>query len=116
MERGYSSFHPNSTDSREDAFIGGFFVEQAVYTSDTRDEHGAMRYGGEAEVAFYFNGHLSPIRPDAQEKRFGIKYLPGLAGASEQTVSFHLKDRIGGNITAMLYRYHALLQGWCEND
>lgn len=113
IQKGYDSFHPNKTDFREDAFVGGFFELQGIWVSDTRDDTNASRYGGEADAVFHFDGRRSPIFPSEQLREWGVAYNKGIGSASEQTVSFHLKDRKEVGVTNLMYRYHALLHGLC---
>lgn len=94
--------------------IGEFFHSMGIKTSDTRDEKGGVRYGGAANVMYEFNGARSVTRPRAQKATFKIKFLPGIDGVSQQYVSFHLKDEKESNVTALTYRYHALLRGLCN--
>lgn len=55
-----------------------------------------------------FDGHASPIQPEALERNFGIKTLTGMDSFSEQLISFHVKG-CKASAEDLIYRYHSLL-------
>jgi glycoprotein-N-acetylgalactosamine 3-beta-galactosyltransferase len=123
MEEGFSIFLPNQTDPREDVFMGSFFAEKGIWTSDTRDKTGAWRYAGngDAEASFQFDGTVSQLQTKKLAQKYkGYDYPTGLEGVSEQTVSFHLKrkGRPPSAIPDLIYRYHDILyrSDHCENN
>jgi hypothetical protein len=113
---GLASFLVNATDSREDVFMGSFFAEHGIWTSDTRDEQGAWRYGGhgDAEETFLFSG-VGHVQPKRLAKKYkGYEYPNGLDGVSAQLVSIHLKNagrraRRNKSIPDLIQRYHEIL-------
>jgi hypothetical protein len=109
---GLSKFYVNNTDSREDAYMGGFFQERGIYTTDTRDEKGAWRYMIEGlETMYKFDGVISPIVPLKMKDLYkNLTYYPSIDGVSSQAVSFHLKDYgTPAEVPNLVYRYHELL-------
>jgi len=119
-EVGLPTFLPNATDSREDVFIGSFFSGQNVILTNTQDLSGAFRYWGSAETGFNYIG-VSQIRPAKLKATLGIADIPfGLGSISENQIGFHLKDdwdwlkRFNHSLSELIYRYHAVLDNWCE--
>ena len=108
---GLSKFRVNSTTSQEDVYMGGFFQERGIYTTDTRDEKGAWRYYGGLEAMYKFNGVMSPVAPRKMKRRYkNLTYYPSIDGVSSQAVSFHLKDYgTPAEVPNLIYRYHELL-------
>jgi len=102
---------PNATDSREDVFIGSAFWAHGVCTADSRDNKGAFRFGGTAEDMYNFDGFKSPVGPRVMKRRYGVEMQKGMDGVSSKTISFHLKGTI---VPEMIFRYHTLLQGYCD--
>lgn len=112
-EVGLEEFLPDTTDSREDVFVGSALWGYGVTTSDSRDEKGAFRFGGTAEELFHFDGIRSPVGPRTFRRRYGVVMRKGMAGVSSETISFHLK---GSDVPKMILRYHTLLQGYCDGQ
>ena len=91
--------------------------------SDTRDEEGGTRFGVGAEYTSKYKGYPSPTKPKQLYSKYGIEMLAGLDFASEQQISFHMKDDRshlkslgrGNTIAQLIVRYHALLYRWCES-
>jgi hypothetical protein len=112
----------DATDSREDVFMGSFFCNEGVYLVHTQDPQGAWRYlDSGAETAYYYDGKKGPgIDPVKLKRRLGISTLGGMDGVSEQTSTMHLKlekgrlHRMNSSMPELMYRYYALLQGWCD--
>ncbi len=108
------TFCHNSTDSREDVFVGSAFAGAGIYLSRTVDASGGERYGGTAEGQYNFIG-IGPGSPTRVAKRYGLPPpVHGINGTSEQFISFHLKQK-EMNVMELIYRYHAILNDrWCD--
>jgi hypothetical protein len=124
-KKGFETHLFDATDPREDVFMGSFFCDQGVYLVHTQDPQGAWRYlQAGADRAYYFDGVSSIINPKQLEKKFGISTLGGMDGVSEQTIAMHLKEHLkfdkgrlhsmNSSMPELIYRYYALLQGWCD--
>lgn len=116
----FETYYPNLTDSREDVYVAGFFFHRNVFLSHTIDDKGGIRFGpSSAQFSAVFNGRKSPIKPDELKDKFGIDIANGIDSASEQQISFHLKDdkkalrAANHTIADLIYRYHAFLYNWC---
>jgi len=91
-----------------------------VILTNTQDLSGAFRYWGSAETGFNYIG-VSQIRPAKLKATLGIADIPfGLGSISENQIGFHLKDdwdwlkRFNHSLSELIYRYHAVLDNWCE--
>ena len=121
--KGMDEFEKDLFDSKEDVLMGKFFAKQGVFMSDTRDEKGGTRFGTGAEYTSKYKGYRSPTKPKRLHRIYGLEMLAGIDFASEQQISFHIKDDRshleslgrGNTIAQLMVRYHALLYRWCEN-
>jgi len=120
-EDGLPSFSPNTTDPREDLFIGSYFCSKGVFVSDSRDANNGTRYAGSGENSFNFDGKRSPISPQFLCRRYGICYNIGIDSASDQQIGFHLKDDktrlqdLNRTVSDILYRYFTFLHGMSDD-
>jgi glycoprotein-N-acetylgalactosamine 3-beta-galactosyltransferase len=120
-ERGADLYEKDTFDSREDFLFGKFLADQGIFISDTRDESGASRFGIGADFAYHFKG-ISPVNPKRLKALFDWEIKRGMDVASQEQISFHLKDdmphleSLGQNntIAELMLRYHAILFGWCD--
>ncbi len=117
-----NSFMANSTDSREDLYIGGFFCKEGIFISDTHHAtNGGWRFSDSATRAYYYEGR-SPISPQQLKRVYGFDILKGMDSVSHDAVSFHLKDdekrikEAGYSIADLMYRYEAILYDTCNKN
>lgn len=123
---GIDEFFPTTEISQEDAFMGGFFSDwKGIQLTDTQDEQGNWRYGGTADLQYNaIPGAPSVINHKYLTRKYGFPQPinQGIDNVAEQTIAFHLKDDKGRimeqnyTIAQLMYRYHALLYGWCDNS
>ena len=131
----YPDYLPDGTDPREDLMIASCFADPHLgtpqfYTSNTMDETGAIRYHFESAE---FQSRLkilkaTPWRALELQDKYGYKTLKGIDGASEESISFHLKDVCDRNVISQkrcstesmtsihagtIYRYHSILFDSC---
>ncbi len=113
-------FLHNSTDPREDLFIGGLFVDQGVYLVDTRNANdGGLRFSYSAEFSWgHGKKYPSPLNPKFLKEKYGFEIKEGIDTVSEDQISFHLKDWFRGVIRSfskaeLMYRYDAILYDLC---
>jgi hypothetical protein len=119
---GLPNFEPNSTDSREDAYVGGYFCGQGMFLADTQhaiDRGWRFAYGG--ETSYTYNGR-SPLNPKYLNDKFGYEIPMGGDCVSEEQISFHFKSdkkRVinhGYKISDLMYRYEAIFYDWCKDS
>ena len=110
----------NSTDSREDLFMGGLFCTEKVFVSDTQHEtKGGWRFADTANNIYYYEG-VSPISPKFLKHKFGFEIRKGMDSVSHDAISFHLKaDKSRGleegyTIADLPYRYEVVLYDMCN--
>lgn len=115
------SFLHNSTDSREDVFIGSYFCTKGVFVSDSRDSNNGTRYAESAESSFNFDGKRSPYSPGLLRRKFGIRYNTGIYFAPDQQIGFYLKTEksmlpdLNRTVSDSLYRYFTFLRGMSDD-
>ena len=134
----YPRYLPNLKDSKEDMIIARCFADPNLgvppfYTSNTMEEEGRIRYHCESAEfqARLKNIKTTPWKAKRLERSYGLKTLRGVDGASEQSISFHLKDICDRQVISeercrkesivsinaeTIYRYHAILYDSCESD
>jgi len=113
----------NTTDSREDVFLGMYLAGWGITCSDTRDGSGAFRY--------LMNNPLTEYHDPAKRSNGGhtwrkvnVASLLGFDAFSNETVSIHLNYKIRTrwlyeflNYTEeVIYRYHDFLNGECDEE
>ncbi len=118
-----SSVFPDSIDSREDLFLGGFFANEGIFLSDTRHQsNGGWRFSSiDAEGIFNFQGY-GPQFERVYRRRYGFQFPKGMNILSNDAISFHLKEdkqnrlkKEGRVVSDLSYRYEVVLYDMCSN-
>ena len=122
-------------NSQEDMNIGYCLIKMLeklygssarIVTADTRDNTGAFRYhmqSAQFQGNLYSCGQRAPWSPKLLEEFFQFQTIPGVNGASEQSIAFHLRGEKckrtdefipdPEKIVNRMYRYHAILNSSC---
>lgn len=116
--KGAQTYKTDVVDPTEDFHMALFFISYDIYISDTLDKDGGRRFGGSAQNSFEYKG-VGPSRPRQAERQLGLQNKKGIAGVSEQQITFHLKDdlkhlkNMGLKISDSMKRYHYYLHDFC---
>lgn len=116
--KGIQSFLPETRDSREDVFIGGWFCSQGIYVVDTRDENGGNRFWYTAEMSSKYSGRSYVLEKELK-RLFNIDIPLGMYSASDQQITFHLKDdkdllsKRNYTVADQIYHYHSFFSDLC---